>query len=88
MLKPLDNRVLVDPIVEKEKKYGSLVVTNMSEEQPTLGIVKAVGPRVKTVVVGDTAVYGRYAGTTITIGFADYLLVSEDDILGTWEDDK
>lgn len=88
MLKPLASRVLVEPIVEKEKKYGSLVVANMSEEKPTLGTVKAKGPDANRVAVGQVVVYGRYAGTTITIGFDDYLLLEESDILGTWEEDK
>jgi len=88
MLKPLDRRVLIEPIVEKEKKYGTLVVANMSEEKPTLGTAKAVGPNVTNIKTGDVVVYGRYAGTVITIGWDDYLLVEESDILGIWKDDK
>ncbi len=88
MLKPLGSRVLVEPIVEKEKKYGTLVVANMSEEKPTLGTAKAIGPFVANVKAGNVVVYGRYAGTVITIGWDDYLLIDESDILGIWEDDK
>lgn len=87
-LKPLGTRLVIDPIKEKERKFGTLVVANVSEDAPNLGVVRARGPKVKTIEVGDTVVYGRYAGSTVTIGWNDYLLVDEVDILGIWEEES
>ena len=72
-----------------EKKFGAPQVTKdgvtVAKEKPQRGIVLAAGPGKKdepvTVKEGDTVLYGKYAGTEITIEGAEYLIMRESDIL-------
>ena len=88
---PLQDRVLVQPILEKEVQKGGIIIPDSAKEKPIEGRVKAVGEgkisengtRTKlTVKVGDKVLYGKYAGTEIKVDGDDYLLMREDDILG------
>ena len=88
---PLQDRVLVQPILEKEVQKGGIIIPDSAKEKPIEGRVKAVGEgklnengsRAKlTVKVGDKVLYGKYAGTEIKVDGDDYLLMREDDILG------
>tara|TARA_B100000686_G_C16655695_1_gene898037 strand:+ start:232 stop:522 length:291 start_codon:yes stop_codon:yes gene_type:complete len=88
---PLQDRVLVQPILEKEVQKGGIIIPDSAKEKPIEGRVKAVGEgkinesgsRTKlTVKVGDKVLYGKYAGTEIKVDGEDYLLMREDDILG------
>ena len=88
---PLQDRVLVQPILEKEVQKGGIIIPDSAKEKPIEGRVKAVGDgkisengtRTKlTVKVGDKVLYGKYAGTEIKVDGDDYLLMREDDILG------
>ena len=88
---PLQDRVLVQPILEKEVQKGGIIIPDSAKEKPIEGRVKAVGEgklnengqRTKlSVKVGDKVLYGKYAGTEIKVGGEDYLLMREDDILG------
>lgn len=87
---PLGDRVLVKPVEAEEKTKGGIVLPDTAKEKPQQGEVVAVGQgkilengEVKSleVKVGDKVLYGKYAGTEVTIDGEEYLIVREDDIL-------
>ena len=88
-IKPLGDRVLVEPKKESEEKIGSLYVPDTAKEKPQEGKVIEVGQGKYEdgklvsleVKVGDTVLYGKYSGTEIKHGGHDYLIVRESDIL-------
>ncbi|MBS3769086.1 MAG: co-chaperone GroES [Bacteroidales bacterium] len=83
--KPLKDRVLVEPMEAEEKTASGIIIPDSAKEKPQKGTVVAVGDGKKdepmTVKEGNTVVYGRYAGTEITIDDKDYLIMREEDIL-------
>jgi chaperonin GroES len=83
--KPLKDRVLIEPMEAEEKTASGIIIPDSAKEKPQKGKVVAVGDGKKdepmTVKEGDTVVYGKYAGTEITIDDKDYLIMREDDIL-------
>lgn len=90
-IRPLQDRILVQPIREKEVRKGGIIIPDSAKDAPTEGRVKAVGPgrigedgkRVKPdVKVGDKVLYSKYGGTEVKIDNEDFLLMREDDILG------
>jgi len=84
-VKPLGDRVLVQPLEEKEVKKGVIVIPDMAKEKPQEGTVAAVGTGKKiefTVKVGDKVLISKYGGTEIKIVGENYLIMREDDILG------
>ena len=89
-IKPLADRVVVKPQEAEEKTAGGLYIPDTAKEKPQRGTVVAVGPgKVEngthvemTVKEGDTVLYGKYAGTEITLGSDDVLIMRESDILG------
>jgi chaperonin GroES len=90
----LNDRILVQPILEKEVRKGGIIIPDSAKERPTEGRVKAVGDgkvgedgkRIKPdVKVGDKVLYSKYGGTEIKIDGEDFLLMREDDILGIVE---
>ncbi len=93
-IRPLQDRILVQPIKEKEVRKGGIIIPDSAQEKPIEGRVKAVGAgkvgedgkRVKLdVKVGDKVLYSKYGGTEIKIDDEDFLLMREDDILGIVE---
>ena len=84
-VRPLGDRVLVQPIEEQEVKKGGIIIPDTAKEKPQRGTVVAAGPGKKdepvTVKAGDTVLYGKYAGTEISIEGTDYLIMRESDIL-------
>jgi len=93
-IKPLSDRVLIQPLEEKEVSKSGIIIPDTAKEKPQEGEVVAVGPGKTTddgktipltVKVGDTVIYGKYAGTEIKFEGEDYLLVREDDIQGIIE---
>lgn len=84
-VKPLSDRVLVLPNPAEEKTAGGLYIPDTAKEKPLAGKVVAVGPgtaEVKMeVAVGDTVLYGKYAGTEIHIDGEDYLIMKQADIV-------
>lgn len=83
-IKPLADRVLVEPAVAEEKTAGGIIIPDTAKEKPQKGIVVAVGNGKKdepiTVKEGDTVLYGKYAGTEITYEGKEYLIMRESDI--------
>jgi chaperonin GroES len=83
-LKPLADRVLVEPAEAEEKTASGIIIPDTAKEKPQKGKIVAVGKGTKdeplTVKVGDTILYGKYAGTEITIDDKEYLIMRESDI--------
>ncbi len=83
-LKPLADRVLVEAAAAEEKTAGGIIIPDTAKEKPQRGKVIAVGEGKKdepiTVKVGDSVLYGKYAGTEINIEGKDYLIMRESDI--------
>ncbi len=84
-VKPLADRVLVEPAAAEQKTAGGIIIPDTAKEKPQKGIVVAIGPGKKdeplTVKVGDQVLYGKYSGTEINIEGKDYLIMRECDIL-------
>ena len=88
-VKPLSYRVLVLPNPAEEKTAGGLFIPDTAKEKPLAGKVVAVGPGTADVKmevkVGDTVLYGKYAGTEINVEGTDYLIMKQNDILAVLE---
>lgn len=89
-VKPLGDRVVIEPSEGQEKTKGGIVLPDTAKEKPQEGKVVAVGTGKKTeegkiiplsVKVGDKVLYGKYSGTEITVDGEEYLIVKEEDIL-------
>ena len=87
---PLHDRVIVKAAAAEEKTAGGIIIPDTAKEKPQRGEVVAVGEgkvadngtTIKPQVsVGDQVLYGKYAGTEITIDGQDYLIMRESDIL-------
>jgi chaperonin GroES len=83
-LKPLADRVLVQPAAAEEKTASGIIIPDTAKEKPQRGVVVAAGPGKKdeptSVKVGDTVLYGKYSGTEISLDGKDYLIMKESDI--------
>ena len=84
-VKPLADRVLVEPAAAEQKTAVGIIIPDTAKEKPQKGIVVAIGTGKKdeplTVKVGDQVLYGKYSGTEINIEGKDYLIMRESDIL-------
>ena len=83
-VKPLADRVLVEPAAAEETTASGIIIPDTAKEKPQRGTVVAVGDGKKdeplTVKAGDTVLYGKYAGTEINVEGKDYLIMRESDI--------
>lgn len=83
-IKPLSDRVLIQPNPAEEKTAAGLIIPDTAKEKPLAGKVVAVGPgtsEVKIEVkVGDQVLYGKYAGTEVTVEGETYLIMRQNDI--------
>lgn len=93
-IKPLGDRILVEPVEEKETKKGGIIIPDTAKEKPQEGKVIAVGPgrldengkRVPPEVkVGDRILMGKYAGTEVKIDGEEHVILREDDVLAVIE---
>jgi len=84
----------VKRLEEKEQVQGSIIIPDTAKEKPQEAKVLAVGPGRVTddgklqpldIKVGDTVVFGKYAGTEVKIDGEDLLIIREDDVLGVLE---
>ncbi len=89
-IKPLADRIVVEPLEETEEMRGGLYIPDTAKEKPQQGTVVAVGPGRRTeegalleveVNKGDRVLYGKYSGTEVTVDGTDYLIVKESDVL-------
>lgn len=83
-IKPLADRVVVEPSPAEEKTLGGIIIPDSAKEKPQRGTIVAAGPGKKdeptSVKVGDIVLYGKYAGTEVHIDGKDYLIMRESDI--------
>ncbi len=93
-IRPLHDRVVIERVEEEQTTPGGIVIPDTAKEKPYRGEVKAVGNgkllengevRPLDVKVGDVVLFGKYAGTEVTIGDEDYLIMREEDILAVIE---
>lgn len=84
-LAPLHDRVVVKPTPGEEKTAGGIIIPDTAKEKPQRGTIVAAGPGKKdepvSVKVGDTVLYGKYAGTEIQMEGDQLLIMRESDIL-------
>lgn len=89
-VKPLADRVLIRPLEAEEKTAGGIIIPDNAKEKPQKGEVVATGPGkvaesgskiAMELKKGDNVLYGKYAGTEVSIEGADYLIMRESDIL-------
>ena len=84
-IKPLADRVLIEPAAAEQKTSGGIIIPDTAKEKPQKGVVVAVGTGKKdepmTVKVGDNVLYGKYSGTEISFEGKDYLIMRESDIV-------
>ena len=89
-LKPLGNRLVVEPIEEEEMTAGGIVLPETAKEKPQKGKVISAGPgdrnekgdRIQMdVKAGDTVLFAKYAGTEIKVDGKKFLILRESDVL-------
>ena len=92
-IRPLGDRVLVEPIEEKEQTVGGIIIPDSAKEKPMQGKVIAVGKKLDKdgkeiafdVKKGDTVLLPKYGGTEVKLGDKKLQLVREEDLLGVLE---
>ncbi|MBR3363792.1 MAG: co-chaperone GroES [Solobacterium sp.] len=93
MLRPLHDYVVLEKIKEEEKTQSGIILTEKPKDQPSKGLVIAVGPG-KTedgklvpvdLTAGQQVIYKKYSGTEVTENKKDYLLIKAEDILAVIE---
>jgi chaperonin GroES len=89
-LRPLDDRVVVEPLEAEERTAGGIVLPDTAKEKPQRGTVLAVGPGKLldsgergdlSVAIGDEVIFGKYAGTDIELDGREVKILRETDIL-------
>jgi chaperonin GroES len=89
-IRPLADRVVVQPMDAEEKQQGSIIIPDTAKEKPQQGKIVAVGPGKVSdsgqkvpmeVKEGDVVLYGKYSGTEVTVGDEDLLIMRESDVL-------
>lgn len=89
-LKPLEDRVVVEPKEADDKTASGIILPDTAQEKPQEATIVAMGPGkasdsgtiVKmTVKVGDNVLYGKYSGSEVTVDGKEYLIMRESDIL-------
>lgn len=89
MIKPLADRILIEPAEAETKTQSGLFIPDNAKEKPMQGKIIAMGPGKKSengdliapeVKVGDVVLYGKYSGTEVTVDSKTYLIVKESDI--------
>lgn len=84
-IKPLADRVLIRPTAAEEKTIGGIIIPDSAKEKPLRGEVVAVGNGTKDeemiLKVGDTVLYGKYAGTELEHEGKKYLIMRQSDVV-------
>jgi chaperonin GroES len=89
-LRPLDDRVVVEPLDAEEKTAGGILLPDTAKQKPQQGKVIAAGPGklsekgerlALSVKVGDTVLYGKYGGSDVEVNGKDIKILRESDIL-------
>ncbi len=93
-IRPLRDRVLVEPLDAEEKTAGGIIIPDTAKEKPMEGKIVAVGAGSKNdegkvapldVKTGDRILYGKWSGTEVKVDGDDYLIMKESDIMGVIE---
>jgi chaperonin GroES len=93
-IRPLHDRVLVEPLDAEEKTAGGIIIPDTAKEKPMEGKIVAVGSGAKDddgkvtpldVAKGDRILYGKWSGTEVKVDGDDYLIMKESDIMGVIE---
>ena len=88
-IKPLADRVLILPAPAEEKTIGGIIIPDTAKEKPLKGVVVATGNGTKDeemiLKVGDTVLYGKYAGTELEFEGKKYLMMRQSDVLAIVE---
>ena len=86
-IKPLADRVLILPQAAEEKTVSGIIIPDTAKEKPLQGEVVAIGNGTKdeemVIKVGDTVLYGKYAGTEVHSEGKSYIIMRQSDILAT-----
>jgi chaperonin GroES len=89
-VRPLDDRVVVEPLEAEEKTAGGILLPDSAKQKPQRGLVLAVGPgkmldngnrAALAVAKGDEVLYGKYAGSDVKISAKEVKILRESDIL-------
>ena len=89
-LKPLDDRVVVEPSVAEEKTAGGILLPDTAKQKPQQGTVVSIGPgklnddgsrTALAVKIGDTVLYGKYSGSDVEVNGKEFKILRESDIL-------
>jgi len=84
-VKPLADRVLIEPMEAEEKTASGIIIPDAAKEKPQKGTVVALGPGTSDekmeVKKGDVVLYGKYTGTELSIDGKDYLIMKQSEIL-------
>jgi chaperonin GroES len=87
-VKPLDDRVLVEPMAEEEKTASGIIIPDTAKEKPRMGTVIAVGTDEdlkETIKEGDKILFAKYGGEDITVDGTEYKIIQRSDILAIVE---
>ena len=93
-VRPLHDRVLVEPLDAEEKTAGGIIIPDTAQEKPMEGKIVAVGKgsrndegKIATLEVkkGDRILYGKWSGTEVKVDGDDYLIMKESDVMGVIE---
>lgn len=89
-LRPLDDRVVIEPLAAEEMTAGGIVLPDSAKEKPQRGIVLAIGEgklldngqrSQMSIAVGDEVIYGKYSGSDIEVGDKEVKILRESDVL-------
>ncbi|MCF0197534.1 MAG: co-chaperone GroES [Bacteroidaceae bacterium] len=84
-VKPLADRVLIQPAPAETKTVGGIIIPDTAKEKPLKGTVVAVGPGTKDeemqLKAGDVVLYGKYAGTELDVEGEKYLIMRQSDVV-------
>ena len=95
--RPLHDRVLVRRSAEEERTAGGIIIPDTAKEKPMEGEIVSVGPGARNekgeiiapeVKAGDCVLFGKYAGTDVTINGEDLVIIKESDVMGIIEGKK
>ena len=88
-VKPLDDRVLVEPLASEEKTSSGIIIPDTAKEKPRTGVVIAVGTDEdlqEKIKVGDKVLFAKYGGDEIEMNNKEYIILQRSDILAIVED--
>ncbi len=96
-IRPLQDRILIRRLEEEETTAGGIIIPDTAKEKPQEGVVVAAGPgKIRDdgnispldVSKGDRVLFGKYAGTDVTLDGEDYTILREEDVLAVLENKK